>query len=142
VRVGEPAKAAGLGLAVLALNLAATTAAISAYALAVAPGRPSSFYAAQAPRIAAWTSPVGGALLFLVAIAWLGERQPGRNAMAFALKAWIAYVVLDVGSGIAMGDGRAMLNWMMPVSMALALAGALAGAGLSRRKPIVEEQAA
>jgi hypothetical protein len=142
MRLGEPAKAAGLGLAVLALNLAATTAAIFVYAAAVAPGRPGSFYDAQAPRIAAWAAPIGGALLFLIALGWLGTRQPDRNPVAFALKAWLAYVVLDVGSGIAMGDGRAMLTWMMPVSMALALAGALAGAALSRRNPRPREQAA
>jgi hypothetical protein len=142
MRLGEPAKAAGLGLAVLALNLAATTAAIFAYATAVAPGRPGGFYDAQAPRIAAWSAPIGGALLFLAALAWLGTRQPARNPTAFALKAWLAYVVLDVGSGIALGDGRAMLSWMTPVSMGLALAGALGGAALARRNPRPRELAA
>jgi hypothetical protein len=132
VRRSDTFKAIGLALTILVLNLIATTVAISAYAIGVAPGRSQAFYQAAAPGIAAWTAPAGGALMFLTAVGWLGRRWPERRPYAFALRAWLAYVILDVVSGVAMGPASALLTWPMALSMTLALAGALAGAALAR----------
>ena len=133
MRLGEAMKAVGLAALILALNFLVTTAVIFAYAIAVEPGRSDAFYQAAAPRIAAWSAPIGGALLFLAALAVLGRRRPGRHPMSFAVRAWIAYVILDVASGLAAGVLLpATLSWMLAASMGLALAGALAGAALAR----------
>jgi hypothetical protein len=134
--LGEAAKAVGLAAGILILNLTATTAAVFVYALAIAPGHPVAFYQAAAPRIGAWSGPAGGAALFFLAGAWIGGRRPERNAVAFMLKTWLAYAVLDIASGAALGDAGSMPSWPMAASMALALLGGLAGAGLagSRRR--------
>jgi hypothetical protein len=132
VRIGDAIKAVALGGLLLGLNLVATTVAITAYALVIAPGRDDAFYQAAAPGIAAWTAPLGGAVLFLAATAWLGRRRPERNPYAFAFRAWIAYAILDLGSGLAMGAIGATFSWLMALSMGLALGGALAGAALAR----------
>ncbi|THD79256.1 MAG: hypothetical protein E7812_09260 [Phenylobacterium sp.] len=140
--MGEAAKAVGVALAILAVNLAVTTLAIVIYAQAIAPGHPAAFYQAAAPGIGAWTAPICGAALFAVAIAALGRRRPERSPWAFALKTWIAYLVLDAVSGAAMGAGATMVSWMMAFSMGLALAGGLAGAALAQRNTSSKEQIA
>ena len=134
MRLGEAAKAVGIAVGILILNLAATTAAVFLYALAIAPGHPSAFYEAAAPRIGAWSGPIGGAVLFFLAGAWFGRRRPKRNAISFMAKAWLAYVVLDIVSGAALGPAASMLSWEMALSMALALLGALGGAVLARSR--------
>ena len=125
-------KALGLAFAVLALNLALTTGAIFVYAQFIRPGQTNAFYEAAAPRIAAWSAPPGGALLLLWLMAWLGRRVPARNPIAFGVAAWGAYVVLDVGSGLAMSPAKDVLTPMLALSVLIALAGALAGAALAR----------
>jgi len=125
VRVGDTLKAVGLGLAILALNLLATTVAILFCAWGLGAQDPD--------RIAAWSAPAGGALLFVMAIWRLGRRTPSRNPWSFALRTWIAYVVLDVASGLAIDAHNLFASWqLMTLSMALTLAGALTGAALAR----------
>jgi len=132
-------KALGTAVAVLALNLALTTGVIFLYAQFVRPGQTNAFYEAAAPRIAAWTAPPGGALLLLWLMAWLGRRVPARNPFAFAIATWGAYVVLDVGSGLAMSPVKEVLTPMLALSVLIALAGALAGAALARTPPLSRE---
>ena len=83
MRLGEAAKAVGVALAILLLNLAFTTLAIVIYAQAISPGHPAAFYQAAAPGIAAWTAPIGGAAMFILAVAALGRRRLDRNPWAF-----------------------------------------------------------
>jgi len=129
----DAVKAVALAVLILALNFALTYLAVFVYATLVAPGRPQAFYSAAAPGIAGWTAPVGGAVLFLAAIHLLSRRQPRRNAFKFAGMAWLAYAIVDIGSGAASG-GAAMMSPAMAVSMGLALAGALAGAALAQAR--------
>lgn len=131
MRPREAAKAVGIAAAILLLNLAATTAAIVVYALAIAPGHPAAFYEAAAPKIGAWSGPAGGGVLFFLAAAWIAGRRPERNAALFLLKAWLAYAVLDIASGAALGDAGALLSWPMALSLAFALLGAMGGAVLA-----------
>ncbi|WP_293904269.1 hypothetical protein [Phenylobacterium sp.] len=128
------AKALGVGLAVLVLNLLATTAIITAYAVLVAPGHPPAFYQAAAPRIGAWSGPAGGVLLLFAASWWLGRRRRERNALLFAAAVGVAYGLVDLGSGAAMAGAAAMANVTFAVSMLLALLAALAGGLLASRK--------
>jgi hypothetical protein len=130
----DAGKAVGLAVLILALNLLLAFLAVVVYAVAIEPGRPQAFYSAEAPRIAGWSAPLGGALLFLIAAWVLGRRRPGRDPLRFALLTWVAYVILDLGSGAAAGDVHAMLSLQMTVSMGLALLGALAGAALAKAR--------
>jgi hypothetical protein len=125
-------KAVGVAVLVLALNFGVVFLAVAAYAQFVEPGQPSSYYTSAAPRIAGWTAPIAGAVLLLIAAFVLGRRRPQRNAVKFAGLIWLAYVVVDLGSGAAMGDAGAMLTLQMVVSMGLALAGALIGGALAQ----------
>ena len=126
------AKALGVAVASLALNLALVTCAIFAYAKLVAPGHPDSFYDDAAPRIATWWAPAGGALMLFAFMAWLGRRRPERNAYAFAGLCWALYAAVDVGSGWAIGGITALLSLQVAISMLTALVGALAGAALAQ----------
>jgi hypothetical protein len=138
MRVGDTVKAVGLAALVLALNVLATAAAITAFTLAATRGATATVEAAAIERVAAWSAPIGGGVLFLAAMIWLGRRRPGRVAWAFAVRAWIAYVILDVASGLIAVPFSAMLTWQMALSMGVALAGALGGAALARlaRPPV------
>ena len=127
-------KAAGLAILISALNLLAAFGAVFLYARFVEPGHPQAFDDAAAPRIVGWSAPVVGALLFLTLVGRLSRRRRARNALAFAVTAWLAYMLLDVGSGAAMGGLKSMLTLQMAASMGLALLGALAVAGLANRR--------
>lgn len=127
-------KAVGLAVLIMALNLAAAFAAVLAYATLVQPGKPQAVYAAAAPGIAGWSAPITGALLFLAAANLFGRRRPERNAFRFAGMTWLAYLIIDVGSGAASASVQAMLSLQMAASMGLALLGAMIGAALARAK--------
>ena len=130
----DAVKAVGLAVLIMALNVAVAFAAVRIYATLVEPGKPQTYYAASAPRIAGWSAPIAGAVLFLAATWLLGRRRPARNAFKFAGMAWLAYLIIDVGSGAASASVPAMLSLQMAASMGLALTGAMAGAALARPK--------
>ncbi len=128
------AKALGVAVAVLALNLLITTAAIFAYAQLVEPGRPQAFYNAMAPRIGAWTGPAGGMLLMLAAGYLLGRRRPDRNPFAFMGAAFVAYLALDAALGLALAPAAQVFKLTFILSMTGAVLAGQAGAALSRRR--------
>lgn len=106
-------KAFGLAIAILVANFAILFGAVFIYAATVARGQSPDFYAAAAPRIANWTAPIGGALLFFVAGA--------RSQRAFLVLTWAIYVMLDIGTG------GFQLSWRLALSLGGALAGGLIG---------------
>lgn len=130
----DAVKAVGMAVLALALNFLIAFLAVSAYAQFVAPGRSQAFYNAAAPQIAGWSAPVCGALLLLWGAYVFSRRRPQRNAWRFSGLMWLAYVIVDIGSGAAAGDASAMVSPQMAVSMGLALAGALGGAALATRR--------
>ncbi len=127
----EAGKAVGLAVAILALNLMITTVAISADVLM---NKLVGSREVPAFEVADWSAPIGGGLLFFLASWALGRRRPERSALGFAALAWLAYVIVDVGSGLAMGGARSMLSMEMAFSMGLALLGAVAGSALAGRR--------
>jgi hypothetical protein len=127
-------KAALVAVAVLALNLALTTAVIFAYAGVIDPGHPPAFYTVKAPQIAEGAAPPLGALLLFAAAYVLGRRRPQRKAIVFAVAVGAAYVVLDAVSGAASAGSGAVANRMFLASMVLALAGALGGGFMAARR--------
>ena len=128
------AKAIGIGVLLLALNLLLTTAVIFVYAGLFAPGRTQAEYTALAPQIGAWSGPIGGVVLLFVA-GWLfARRRPERNALLFAMVVWDAYALLDIALGLPMGGVSALLTVPFVTHMALSLAAALLGAHIARRQ--------
>lgn len=125
MRIGDTVKAAALAAVILALNLLTSTLAIIVRLL-IASGEKLSV-------IGEWSAAIGGGLLFLAALAWFGRRRPERSAWAFAVRTWIAYVVLDAASGVPNNPPLSFVfSWQMAAAMTVALAGALAGAALAR----------
>jgi hypothetical protein len=134
MRVGDTVKAVGLAALILALNLLATVAAVGGVGFAAGLGaNPLRFDESVWGAVAAWSLPIAGGLLFLAVIASLGRRLLNRNAWTFAVRTWIAYVIL--ASWLALTLLVVIHFWWMAMWMALALAGALAGAALARPRP-------
>lgn len=129
------AKALGVGVAVLALNMLITTLAITVYSLVIKPGQPQGHYAEMAPEIGTWTGPAGGIALMFAAGFLLARRRPERNGLFFVAMAWGFYTAIDVGLALALAPVASML---FTPALALLLTGVLAaglvGAGLARRR--------
>ena len=126
-------KAAGVGAAVLALTLALSYPMVAFYAYFIEPGHPQQFYVDAAQWIAPWSSHVFGPLLFFAFTYRLARRSPGRNAVAFAIASFVAYVVIDWGTVLGMGMGLGvMLKPSVALSLGTKLLAALAGAYLAK----------
>lgn len=134
MRSVDYAKALGLAVAVLALNLLITTAVIFAYAQLLEPGRPQAFYNAMAPRIGAWTGPAGGMLLMLAAGYLFGRRRPARKPFAFMGAVFVAYLALDAALGLAMAPAAQVFKLTFVLSLTGAALAGQAGAALSQRR--------
>ena len=128
------AKASGLGLVVLALNLLITTLIITVYAQLIEPGQPQTHYNAMAPRIGAWSGPAGGMLLMFALGYLFGRRRPQRNALAFAGVVFAVYLALDVALGLALAPVAQVFRLPFVLSLTGAGVAGLAGAALSRRR--------
>src|SRR5512145_3253440 len=104
VRALDVAKAAGVALAIMIVNVALSFGVVAAYSYWIAPGHDEAFYAAAARRIAPWSSVVFGAPLFFIASRWLTRKRPDRNPVAFALCCFAFYAAVDVAILIASAE--------------------------------------
>jgi low temperature requirement protein LtrA len=127
-------KAAGVGLGVMALTVAASFPMIFIYATFIEPGHPQAFYNDAAQWIAPWSSHVLGPILFLVFNFWMARRKPERNAIAFALATIALYVLIDFGMMLPFAPVSAFASPAVALSLTAKLAGALIGAWLGARK--------
>jgi hypothetical protein len=127
-------KALGAAVLVLALNMLLATAAIFAWSLLVEPGETPEYYKAGAPRIAAMTAPLGGAVLLGVASWIMGRRRPQRHALVFGGVLWAAYALIDVTSALPMAPLGQVLTPVFALSMGAGLLGALLGGSLAARR--------
>ncbi|MGZ3275210.1 MAG: hypothetical protein ACXWKY_15810 [Caulobacteraceae bacterium] len=125
------AKALGLALAILVLDLACAFAAATLWAALVQPGHPQAYYVAAAPAISTVSTRVCGPLLFLFGVWITSRRRPKRSPWLFALATFVLYLLLD-GATVAF---HGLYNTVVLITVALKLAGALAGAALAARKP-------
>ncbi len=129
------AKAFGVALLLMVLNVAASFGVVAMYSAFIEPGRDSSFYESAARDIAPWSSVFVGGLLFFAA-GWLfARRRPQRNAIVFAMAFALIYVALD--AMIILGvdaRGAVTMAGLIALSVLSKLAAALAGAMLGRRR--------
>lgn len=129
-------KAGGLGLAVMALTIAASFPMVFVYATFVEPGHPQTFYNEAAKWIAPWSSHILGPILFFAFNYWLARRRPERNASAFAAATIGLYILIDFGISLAFVPAAAFFTPTVALSLAAKLSGALAGAWLGSRRPL------
>ncbi len=125
------AKALGVAVVLLVLNVAASFGVVWVYATFIEPGHDEAFYQAAAQWIAPWSSVFVGAVLFFAALWWLAWRRQGRNGFVFAASVVAIYAAIDVAIIAAAGAFGAM-GAMVALSMFGKLAAALLGAWLSR----------
>lgn len=126
-------KAAGLGLAVMALTIAASFPMVFVYATFIEPGHPQAFYNESAKWIAPWSSHILGPILFFAFNYSLARRRPERNASAFAVATIGLYILIDFGMSLVFVPAIAFFRPAVALSLVAKLSGALAGAWLGKR---------
>ena len=89
------AKAAGVALLLLVLNVLLSIPVILFYSLVIDPGHPPEYYNKAALRIAPWCSHITGTFLFFLAGYFLAKRRPGRNGFLFAATFTGLYAFID-----------------------------------------------
>lgn len=127
------AKAFGLGVLALALNLGLLFVLGFIYATFVEPGRDEAYYMTVYPKIGSYSAPIAGIVLLFLAAWASGRRRPERNAVLFGLAIFVSYFVVDTAMGLAMGPLSALLVPPFLVGMTGGLAASLAGGVLARR---------
>lgn len=127
------AKALGVALAVMVLNVAVAFGVVWVYGTFIEPGHDEAFYQAAAQDIAPWSSIFAGAALFFLAALWLAWRRQGRNGYLFAGVVVAIYAAIDVSVVVA-GGALAALGVMVAASMLSKLAAAEFGAWMARRR--------
>jgi hypothetical protein len=123
------AKAAGVAIAILILNVLISVVVVLIYALLVEPGHPSEFYDAAALRIAPWCSHIAGTALFFAAGYLCVRRCTERNGLLFAAVVTLFYALID--GAIVSFAGAFTLEHVL--SLLAKLAAALAGAFLAMK---------
>jgi hypothetical protein len=124
------AKATGVAVLVLALNLLIATLVILAYSIFIEPGHPQEFYNEAALKIAPWCSHTVGTALFFVAGYWFARGRTRRDALVFAVAFTVLYAIID-SAIVAFATFVQLEFWL---SMLAKLVAALAGAFLATRK--------
>jgi hypothetical protein len=123
-------RAAGVGVAVLVVTLAASFPMVAVYAHVINPGQPQAVYDAAALWIAPWSSHIVGPLVFL----WWNHRgavrRPQRPAFAFALAGIAWYLVFEMAS---LAVFALKPSDVLTVTFFISLAGKTAGALLGAR---------
>jgi hypothetical protein len=124
------AKAAGIAVALLVLNVLIAILIVLGYRFFIEPGHPDAFYEEAALRIAPWCSHIFGTALFLGAGYLFTKRNPQRNGFLFALTFTVFYAIIDAASvGFA-----GLLSVEFALSMLAKLLAALGGAFFAARK--------
>lgn len=127
-------KAAGVGVAVMALTVAASFPMVTFYAAFVEPGHPQSFYNHAATWIAPWSSHILGPILFFTFNYWLARRNPDRNPVALAVATIALYFLIDFGMMLPFMPASAFFNTTVALSMTAKAIGAVSGGLIGKRR--------
>ena len=139
MKPSDYAKAAGIAILVLTVDILIAIGVVYFYAAFLNPGHPKDYYTGAAGiSVARWsTRIVGTALIF--GTAWLcARRNANRNAYAFAITLTAFYALLD---GVSVGF-VGVFTGGFALTIGLKLIGALVGALLAvrARAVMVERQ--
>jgi hypothetical protein len=92
------AKAAGVAIVLLALNVLIAILVVFGYSILIEPGHPREFYDAAALRIVPWCSHIAGTALFFAAGYLFARRRPQRNGFLFATAFTALYAIIDAAA--------------------------------------------
>lgn len=126
------AKALGVALLLMVLNVAAAFGVMAIYGYLVDPGHEPAYYEAAAQSIAPWSSVFVGAVLFFLAAWFFGSRKPERSPLVFAMTFTAIYTVVDLAIIVAAG-AIAMIGSVVAISVAAKFAAAVLGARMVKR---------
>jgi len=122
-------KALGVAIFVMVLDLICAFCSVSIWAVLTGPGQGLTPTDPKVIAISSLSTRICGPFLFALLI-WIFQRKrPDRNAWAFALSVFGFYVLIDWSLVAFQG----ILQPQVLITMALKLAGALAGAWLAKR---------
>jgi hypothetical protein len=121
------AKAAGVAVAILVVNVFIAILVVLGYRFFIDPGHPSEYYLAAALKTAPWCSHIAGTALFFGAGFLFAKRRPERNGFLFAATFTLLYAIIDA----ATVGFRGIFNVEFALSMLAKLVAALAGAFLA-----------
>lgn len=127
-------KAAAVGVAVMALTVAASFPMVAFYATYVEPGHPQSFYNQAATWIAPWSSHVLGPILFFAFNYWLARRNLDRNPITFAAATIALYLLIDFGMMLPFMPASAFFSPIVALSMIAKAIGAVSGGLIGKRQ--------
>jgi hypothetical protein len=129
VRPIDAAKAVGVAIAILILNVLIAILVVLGYSIFIDPGHSHEYYNAAAMRIAPWCSHIFGTALFFAAGFLFARRRPERNGLLFAATFTLLYAVIDSATiGFA-----GLFSVEFALSMLAKLLAGLAGAFLANR---------
>lgn len=124
------AKAAGVAIGLLVLNVLIAILVVTFYSYVIEPGHPREFYQAAALKIAPWCSHIAGTALFFAAGYLFARRRPERSGLLFATAFTVLYALIDSATVGFVGA----LSLEFALSMLAKLLASLAGAFLACRR--------
>ena len=126
------AKAFGVGVLVMVLNMALLFGLGFIYDTVIEPGRTAAYYQGVYPKIGAWSAPIGAIVLLFLAAWGSGVRRPARNPYVFGALVYASYFGVDVALTLGMGPLATLLVPPFLISLGGGAVATVAGAALAR----------
>jgi hypothetical protein len=134
VKPSDFGRAAGVGAAVLILDVLLAFIVVYAWGTLLEPGRDTDYYMAAAIPIARLCSRIIGTTLMCAAAAICAYRNPTRNAHAFAIATVCFYAFFDAASAAFQQEFTPAFGLTILIKLLAALAGAWLGPRLRRAR--------
>jgi len=133
------AKATGVAIALLAINVLIAILVVLGYSVFVEPGHPREFYDVAAQRIVPWCSYIAGTAFFFVAGFLFSRRRPNRNGFLFAVAFTVLYAIID--SATVGFEGFLAIGFAVSTlaKLVAALAGAFLATRIGERSAVISE---
>jgi hypothetical protein len=127
------AKAAGIAAAVFVLDLLLAVAVVYVWFVFMVPGHSHTYYQTERVPLALLSTRILGTALIFAACWWSVQRNPQRNALAFALTVVICYGLIDGATAAFKGFFTVGFGITMLLKLVAAIAGAQVAAKLRPR---------
>ena len=130
------AKALGVAVLIMVINVAISYLAVAVYAYVINPGHDAAFYESAAEPIIIGSAILAGLVLFFIAGYFFTKRKPERNAIKFAVAIWVGYFLIEAITLGAVGtDVRELMSMLgvLGTSLITKLIAVIAGAKLVAR---------